>query len=89
MKVLSDLEVLAALENLRLTKWNSTEDPDFILRVVTAVVAHGMGYSSRVDWTHDLKENGLVHYDVDVVEQAEKAKKMYEDLIGRHGNGNV
>lgn len=83
MKNLPDFEVLAALENLRLRKQNSTESPDYILRVATAIVAKSIGYNSRADWTAALQEFGAVEYMTDAIEQAQRADLKYQELMNK------
>lgn len=80
MNCLTDLEVLAQLENLRLTKWDSRENADYILRVATAVVASAMGYKDRAEWETDLRKASLVTYSFDAVGAAECAGKEYRRL---------
>ena len=55
---MSNLEILAILENLRLRHPES----DHILRVATACVAVCFGYRSRADWSSQLSQLGLVNY---------------------------
>lgn len=55
---MSNLEILAILENLRLRHPES----DHILRVATACVAACFGYTRRVDWTSVVSRLGLVDY---------------------------
>lgn len=55
---MTNLEILAILENLRLRHPES----DHILRVASACVAVCFGYKSRVAWTGELSRLGLVDY---------------------------
>lgn len=55
---MSNLEILAVLENLRLRY----PEHDHILRLASACVAACFGYKSRVDWTGELSDAGLVDY---------------------------
>lgn len=55
---MSNLEILAILENLRLRHPES----DHILRVASACVAVCFGYKSRADWSGELYQLGLVDY---------------------------
>ena len=55
---MTNLEILAILENLRLRHPES----DHILRVASACVAVCFGYKSRVSWTGELSRLGLVDY---------------------------
>lgn len=62
---LTDIELLAALENLRIKYENDKyADADFVLRVASAIVAKNCGYNSRADWTKIVRNSGLVDYDV-------------------------
>lgn len=83
MGKISDTELLAALENLRLKKWNSTESPDYILRVATAIVAANIGYKSRSEWSEELQRLGLIEYKVSQVAAAEAAAVKYEMFMSR------
>lgn len=55
---MSNLEILAILENLRLRY----PEHDHIMRVATACVARCFGFRSRIDWTGELSRLGLVDY---------------------------
>ena len=55
---MSNLEILAVLENLRLRH----PENDHILRVASACVAACFGYRCRADWTSELSRLGLVDY---------------------------
>ena len=55
---MSNIEVLAVLENLRLRY----PEHDHIMRVATACVAACFGYKSRIEWTGELSRLGLVDY---------------------------
>lgn len=55
---MTNLEVLAVLENLRIRHPES----DHILRVASACVAACFGYKRRTDWTGELSRLGLVAY---------------------------
>lgn len=78
---LTDLELLATLENLRLCKWNTPESPDYIIRVCSAIVAENAGYKSRIEWTEAAANAGLVDYaPLSAIETAEQAKANYKKL---------
>ena len=55
---MTNLEILAILENLRLRH----PENDHILRVASACVAVCFGYRSRADWTGECARLGLVDY---------------------------
>lgn len=55
---MSNLEILAILENLRLRY----PEHDYIMRVASACVARCFGYHTRNDWTGELSRLGLVDY---------------------------
>ena len=55
---MSNIEILAVLENLRLRH----PENDCILRIATACVASCFGYIRRTDWTAELSRLGLVDY---------------------------
>jgi hypothetical protein len=55
---MTDLEILAVLENLRLRH----PENDYILRVASACVAACFGFKTRADWTGELSRLGLVDY---------------------------
>lgn len=55
---MSNLEILAVLENLRLRY----PEHDHILRLASACVAACFGFRSRVEWTGELSRLGLVDY---------------------------
>ena len=55
---MTNLEILAILENLRLRHPES----DHIMRVASACVAVCFGYKSRIAWTGELSRLGLVDY---------------------------
>lgn len=55
---MSNIEILAVLENLRLRY----PEHDHILRVASACVAACFGYKCRADWTGELSSLGLVDY---------------------------
>lgn len=44
--------ILLDLEELRRNKQNSTESPDFIIRVCESIVAKAAGYEHRTDWQY-------------------------------------
>ena len=61
---LTDIELLAALENLRIRYTNDKyASVDFVLRVASAIVAKNCGYNARADWTKFVRNAGLVDYD--------------------------
>lgn len=72
---LTDIELLATLENLRISNPND----DYILRVASAIVAENFGYKSRADWTQATRESGLVEYGL--FDDVEAAKENYNRLI--------
>lgn len=77
---LTDIELLAAPENLRIIHANDKpQNNDWILRVASAIVAHNCGYNDRATWTAQLRENGLVKYGL--WEDAEQAKEIYKNLM--------
>lgn len=55
---MTNLEILAILENLRLRHPES----DHILRVASACVAVCFGFKSRAGWTGEILRDGLVDY---------------------------
>ena len=55
---MSNIEILAILENLRLRH----PENDHILRVASACVAACFGYKRRADWTGECVRLGLVDY---------------------------
>lgn len=55
---MTELEILAILENLRIRHPES----DHILRVASACVAVCFGFKRRTDWTAELSRLGLVDY---------------------------
>lgn len=55
---MTNLEILAVLENLRIRHPES----DHILRVASACVAACFGYKRRTDWAGELSRLGLVAY---------------------------
>lgn len=55
---MTELEILAILENLRIRHPES----DHILRVASACVAVCFGFKCRADWTQELSRLGLVNY---------------------------
>lgn len=55
---MTNIEVLAVLENLRIRH----PENDHILRVASACVAACFGYKRRLDWTGELSRLGLVDY---------------------------
>lgn len=71
---MKNLELLAMLENLRI---QHSED-DYILRVVSAIVAEYFGYTDRHTWTQKLDAEGLVKYGME--QNIEHAKGMYKEL---------
>ncbi len=81
MRLMKDLEVLAALENLRLMHENGKESADLVLRFATAVVAEAMGFGGRADWTRVLKNECLVNYDGFGEDKVEIARRHYEELV--------
>lgn len=72
---LTDIELLAALENLRIQH----SDDDYILRVASAIVAKCFGYNDRVEWTEKVAESGLVKYGL--YNDTEAAKLNYKKLM--------
>ncbi len=55
---MTNIEILAVLENLRIRHPES----DHILRVASACVVACFGYMRRTDWTRELSRLGLVDY---------------------------
>lgn len=81
---LTDIEILSALENLRIRKINSVESPEHIIRICSAIIAKNAGYSSREEWTKDAVAAGLVKYfPTDRQEEAEQAKLQYFELMSK------
>ncbi len=74
-KSISELEILAALDNLRIMNPND----DYILRVATAVVARAFGYENRAEWTEKLDESGLVEYGI--YDNIDKARENYNSIM--------
>jgi len=52
LKIGSFDSILAAMEKLRETKQNSSDSPDYIIRLCEAIVAESAGYDNRNDWQH-------------------------------------
>ena len=77
MAKLNNIELLAALEALRIKKPND----DYILRVASAIVAQNFGYKSRADWTEEVRKAGLLSYDP--ITEREEAETTYSDLMRR------
>ena len=73
--LISELELLAALENLRIMNPND----DYILRVASATVAKSFGYDSRAEWTEKLDDSGLVEYGI--YDNIDKAKENYKSIM--------
>lgn len=86
MKNLEDIEILAALENLRI-KIGRKEDADYALRVASAIVANAIGYKDRYTWAHQLREQGLTasEYDPDGKDRAEI---LYNCAMGKLDRNN-
>lgn len=55
---MTNIEILAILENLRLRNPND----DGILRVASACVATCFGYRTRAEWKEECQHLGLVDY---------------------------
>lgn len=55
---MTNIEILAILENLRLRN----PDDDGILRVASACVATCFGYQTRAQWKEECRSLGLVDY---------------------------
>lgn len=81
MKNLEDIEILAALENLRI-RIGQRKDADYALRVASAIVAESIGYKGRSEWSSLLREQGLTasEYDPDGIERAEV---LYNCAMGK------
>lgn len=75
----NDLELLAALENMRLSHPNTFDD--YAMRLVCAVVADNCGYKDRNSWIVKLQAAGLVEYKIDRQEERETAKQNYKRLM--------
>ena len=73
---LTEIELLAALENLRICH----PDNDHILRVASAIVASCFGYTSRIEWTEKALNLGLVEYGLN---NGETAKLNYKRLMDK------
>lgn len=80
---LTDIELLAALENLRIRHENDNDiSVDFALRIASAIVAKNCGYNSRADWTRIVRNAGLVDYDsVGVMPMEANAEINYRKLM--------
>lgn len=76
---LTELELLAILENLRIIKG---EDDDYILRLVSGIVAEYFGYSNRADWSGEVRRVGLVKND-GLYDDYDAAKVNYEKLLNK------
>lgn len=74
---LTELELLAALENLRIRHSES----DYILRVASGIVAKCFGYDDRIEWTEKVADAGLVEY-----RDSSKAEKHYKELMDKLDN---
>lgn len=72
---ITEIELLAILENLRISHPND----DYILRVASAIVAKSFGYNSRADWTEKVREAELVEYGP--IDSIEKAQVNYKKLM--------
>lgn len=84
MGKLTDLEVLAALENLRIYKQRSNDSIDNIIRVCSAIVARNAGFESRTDWTEAISSIGLVDYGImSRTEEEETARENYKKIMRR------
>lgn len=84
MGKLTDLEVLAALENLRIYKQSSNDSIDNIIRVCSAIVARNAGFESRTDWTEIISSIGLVNYGImSRTEEEETARENYKKIMQR------
>lgn len=81
MKNLEDIEILAALENLRI-RIGQKEDADYALRVASAIVAEAIGCKGRAEWASRLREMGLTasEYDPDGKDRAEV---LYNCAMGK------
>lgn len=81
MKNLEDIEILAALENLRI-RIGQKEDADYALRVASAIVAEAIGYKDRYTWSSRLRKQGLTasEYDPDGKDRAEV---LYNCAMGK------
>ena len=50
------LELLDEIDEFRRNHQNAKKDPpDYCMRVIEAIIARKAGYTSRADWTGDLK----------------------------------
>lgn len=67
---MTELEILAILENLRIKNKND----DYILRVASSIVAEYFGYTDRHTWTKKLDSAGLVKYGME--ESTEHAERL-------------
>jgi hypothetical protein len=75
---MSNIEILAILENLRLRY----PEHDHILRIASACVAACFGYKSRADWTGECSRLGLVDYN----DQGCTAEVNYKRLMDKADN---
>ena len=75
---LTDIELLAALENLRI---KGGDIDDYSIRVASAIIAKNLGYNSRAEWTEKVRESGLVKYGI--CDDKESAEANYTYLMGK------
>lgn len=80
MKNLSDLELLATVENLRRSR-ETMSSTDETLRIATAIIANACGYKSRSTWVDVLRRAGLIVSCIDPEEEAAESKALYKDLM--------
>lgn len=81
MKNLEDLEILAALENLRIGI-GQKEDADFALRAASAIIAKAIGYTSRHEWASYLRELDMIGSDRSS-EGKDRAESLYNYTMGK------
>lgn len=81
MKNLEDIEILAALENLRI-RIGQRESADFALRVASAIVAEAIGYKARAEWASRLRELGMTASEFNA-DGMNRAEILYNCAMGK------
>ena len=81
---LTDIELLAALENLRIG-YQYRDIDDYTIRIVSAIVAKNLGYKDRAEWTEKVSESGLVKYEI--CDDTEAARANYLRLMEKLDKG--
>ena len=79
----SGLDLLALLENMRISQKYDKDNTDFIIRLCESFLAEFMQYKDRHEWTSKLCEMGLVHYGV--VPNLKEAEEKYLELLSKLG----